>query len=152
MCSQGNKIRTNMIREIKPEEINNVLDIWLKASIKAHRFVNEEYWKSKMDVMQKTYIPSSETYVFKENNIIKGFFSLKNETLAAMFVAPEYQDQGVGHKLMDKAKSLRSRLKLTVYKENMKSIDFYKKCGFEIIKEKVDEHTGHIEILMKFSS
>ena len=141
-----------MIRKLKTEEINEILDVWLKASINAHWFIEEKFWKSKIVAMRTIYIPSSETYVFKEKDMIKGFFSIKDETLAAMFVSPEYQGKGIGYKLMDKAKTLRDRLELTVYRENHKGIDFYIKCGFETIKEKVDEHTGHIEILMKFSS
>ena len=84
-----------MIKELETEEINDVLAIWLRASVKAHSFVDNEFWESKMDVMRQTYIPSSKTYVFKENDIIKGFLSLQEETLAAMFVSPEFQGQGV---------------------------------------------------------
>ncbi len=141
-----------MIRKIEPEEINDVLDVWINASIQAHRFIDKEFWKSKIDDMRDIYIPNSDTYIFKENEIIKGFFSLHGNMLAAMFVSPEFQGNGIGQKLMAKAKPLRSRLELTVYQENLKSIEFYKKCGFRSIKEKIDEHTGHIEILMKYSS
>lgn len=141
-----------MIREFKSSDMNDILDIWLKASIKAHSFVGREFWESKIEVMRKTYIPASDTYVFIENGIIKGFFSLHGNTLAAMFVSPDFQGKGIGRQLMHKAKSLRNKLNLTVYKENPTSIDFYRKSGFEIIKEKVDEHTGHIEILMEYSS
>ncbi len=140
----------NMIRKLKTEEINDVLDIWVKASIDAHSFVSPEFWESRMDVMRDTYIPASNTYVFEENEIIKGFFSLHNDTLAAMFVSPEFHGRGIGRRLMDKAKSLRNSLELTVYKENPKSIDFYRKRGFRIIQEQIDKHTGHIEILMKY--
>lgn len=141
-----------MIRKLETEEIDVVLDVWLKASLKAHGFIDQEFWKSKIDAMRTIYIPSSETYVFKENEIIKGFFSLTDETLAAMFVSPEFQGKGVGYKLLNKAKSLRKRLELTVYKENQTSLDFYKKCGFKTVKEKADAHTGHIEVLMKYRS
>ena len=69
-------MKNNMISKLESEEINDVLDIWLKASIQAHGFISEEFWKSKIDAMRTIYIPSSETYVYKENEIIKGFFSL----------------------------------------------------------------------------
>lgn len=95
-----------MIRKFEPEEINDVLDVWINASIQAHSFIDKEFWKSKMDAMRETYIPNSDTYIFKENEIIKGFFSLHGDTLAAMFVSPEFQGNGVGCRLMDKAKSL----------------------------------------------
>ncbi len=154
MCSAeaSREPEKNMISKLKTEEINDILDIWLKASIRAHGFIDEAFWESKLDDMRTIYIPSSETYVFKENEVIKGFFSLHGDTLAAMFVSPEFQGKGVGYKLMGKAKTLRDRLELTVYQENQKGIDFYIKCGFQAIKEKVDEHTGHVETLMKFSS
>ncbi len=141
-----------MIREFESSDMNDVLDIWLKASIKAHSFVERKFWESKIDDMREIYIPASDTFVFADKGIIKGFFSLHGDTLAAMFVSPEFQGKGIGQKLMDKAKSLRNKLDLTVYKENAKSIDFYKKCGFVMIEEKVDEHTGHIEILMEHRS
>lgn len=141
-----------MIRKIEPEEIDDVLDVWINASIQAHGFIDEEFWKSKIDAMRKIYIPNSETYIFTENKFIKGFLSLHGDTLAAMFVSPEFQSNGIGRKLMEKVKTLRNRLELTVYKENPKAVEFYKKCGFNIIKEKVDVHTGHIEVLMNYSS
>jgi putative acetyltransferase len=139
-----------MIREFESADMNDVLDIWLKASIKAHSFVESRFWESKIDDMRETYIPTSDTYVFKENGIIKGFFSLHGDTLATMFVSPNFQGKGIGQKLMDKAKSIRNKLNLTVYHENPKSIQFYRKCGFAIVKERVDEHTGHIEIIMEY--
>lgn len=139
-----------MIRAFESSDMNDVLDIWLRASIEAHSFVGREFWESKIEDMRKTYIPASDTYVFMDSEVIKGFFSLYGDTLAAMFVSPDFQGNGIGQQLMGKAKSLRNKLSLTVYKENPRSIDFYRKSGFVIIKEKVDEHTGHIEILMGY--
>ena len=131
--------------------MNDVLSIWLKASIRAHGFVAEEYWESRVDDMRKIYLPSSETYVFFENGAILGFFSLQGDSLAAMFVSPDAQGKGIGQQLMNKAKSLRRKLSLSVYGENEKSIQFYRKCGFKPAKERVDEGMGHIEILMEYS-
>ena len=102
--------------------------------------------------MRETYIPDSHTYVFWENGTVKGFFSLHSDSLAAIFVSPDAQGKGIGHQLMNKAKSLRRELHLTVYRENKKSIQFYGKCGFKPVKERVDRDTGHIEILMEYSS
>lgn len=130
--------------------MNNVLDIWLKASVEAHRFVDSEFWEANVDTMRKTYIPASDTYVFVEDGTPKGFFCLCGDTLAAMFVAPESQGRGIGGQLMSKAKSLRHQLDLTVYRENSRAVDFYKKCGFTILTERIDDHTGHVEICMGY--
>ena len=102
--------------------------------------------------MRELYLPGSETYVYEENVNIKGFFSLVEENLAAIFVSPDSQGRGIGKKLIAKAKELQPVLKLTVYKKNRKSVDFYKKRGFKIIKEQTDEHTSEIEFVMTFGS
>ena len=141
-----------MIRNLQQSDIDQVIKIWLEASINSHNFVSSEFWKSKVKDMREIYIPSGETFVYEENGIIKGFLSLCNDTLAAIFVSPNSQGAGIGMSLMRKAKLIRDKLNLTVYKQNCKSVDFYKKCGFEIIKEQMDEHTGQPELLMTFNS
>lgn len=80
--------------------------------------------------MRGIYIPSGETYVYEEEGIIKGFVSLYEDTLAAILVYPNSQRTGIGKQLMRKAKEVRDNLNLSVYKENLSSIEFYKKCGF----------------------
>ena len=67
-------------------------------------------------------------------------------------VHTRFRRQGIGQKLIEKAKSLRSKLNLTVYQENPRSIDFYLKSGFSISGERLDEHTGHKELLMEYNS
>jgi putative acetyltransferase len=141
-----------MIRDFEASDMNDILNIWLEASIKAHSFVGKEFWESRIDDMREIYIPASDTYVFSDGMTVKGFFSLDKTTLAAMFVSPNAQGKGIGRRLMDKAKLLRRKLTLCVYRENPKSIQFYRKCGFTIIKERVCVHTGHIEILMEYNS
>jgi len=140
-----------MIRPFETSDMNDVLDIWLKASIQAHHFVDRTFWESQTDNMRDIYIPASDTYVFIEDDIIKGFFSLHGDTMAAMFVAPDFQGKGIGQQMMKKATSLRNKLYLAVYRENPRGIDFYRKYGFVISRERVDEHTGHMEILMEYN-
>ncbi len=141
-----------MIRKFQQSDIDQVISIWLEASIKAHDFVTSDFWKSKVKDMREIYIPSGETYVYGEERIIQGFISLYNDTIAAIFVSPGYQGKGIGKQLIQKAKDVRAILNLTVYKKNQKSIEFYKKCGFTIEQEQIDQHTRHPELLMKFSS
>jgi len=141
-----------MIRKFQQSDIDQVISIWLEASIKAHDFVGSDFWKSKVTDMREIYIPSGETYVYEEEGIIQGFVSLCNDTIAAIFVSPDFQGKGIGRQLIQKAKDVRDILNLTVYKQNQKSIEFYKKCEFTIEQERIDENTGHPELLMKFNS
>ncbi|QEM82635.1 N-acetyltransferase [Halomonas binhaiensis] len=139
-----------MIREYQEADINEVLDIWLSASIKAHCFVDAEYWQSKVSDMRSIYIPASETFVLESNGKIAGFYSLFGNTLAAIFVSPDMQGKGMGTALLDDAKGRRERLQLTVYKDNSPSVRFYEKHGFTSHGEQVDVHTGHSELIMEY--
>jgi len=116
-----------MIRKSKKSDIDQIINIWLDASIKAHGFIEKSFWQSKVQDMKEIYLPASENYVYEENNIIKAFLSLHKNTLAALFVSPDFQGTGIGTQLIKKAKSIQNNLNLTVYKENIKSINFYKK-------------------------
>ncbi len=138
-----------MIREYRESDIEHILDIWLSASIKAHDFVGPAFWKSKVSEMRTVYIPASETVVFEVDGQIAGFYCLYGSTLAAIFVSPNLQGQGIGSALMDDAKSRRSCLQLSVYSQNTPSINFYKQHGFISLGEQIDEHTGHPEFIME---
>ncbi len=71
-----------MIRKFQQSDIDQVISIWLEASIKAHDFVNSEFWKSKVKDMREIYIPSGETYVYEKEGIIKRVLnSIKNVDL-----------------------------------------------------------------------
>ena len=137
-----------MIRKFKQSDLDQVIHIWFEASIIAHDFIDSEFWKSKIDDMRSVYIPSGETYIFEEDDKIKGFVSLFKDTIAALFVSPNDQGSGIGKQLIAKCKEVRDRLNLNVYKENIKGVEFYQKCGFKTLKEQIDEHTGHPELVM----
>lgn len=48
-----------MIRKLKNEDINKVMDIWEESTIKAHDFIDKDYWKNNYDTV-KMY-----TYLFQ---------------------------------------------------------------------------------------
>jgi len=137
-----------MIRQIKDNDMDAVLDIWLAASLQAHDFVAPSFWESHVKTMRTVYIPASETYVYAEGAVLSGFYSLCGNTLAALFVAPEHQDRGVGKALLAHAKAQRTVLTVSVYKENRAARRFYLAQGFNITSEQVDTHTGHPEYVM----
>lgn len=137
-----------MIREYRPADIESVLDIWLTASIKAHDFVAPEFWESQVGNMRDIYIPASITYVYQIVGEVRGFYSLYEGILAAIFVSPQHQGCGVGKQLIQHAKFECPNLSLNVYKENQATIEFYLSQGFSIVSEQTDEHTEHQEYTM----
>lgn len=141
-----------MIRQYQAEDIEQVLAIWLKASIQALDFVAAEFWQSQVANMRDIYIPASKTYVFESEGEVIGFYSLHDALLAAIFVAPAHQGQGIGKQLMAHAKSQCSELTLNVYKDNVASYKFYLSQGFKVDNEHVCEHTGCAEYTMSMNT
>lgn len=144
--------RDDMVRTFEPQDMERVLDIWLRASIKAHDFIDASYWQSNVVAMRELYIPASQTIVIEDKSAVQGFCSLLGNQLAALFVDPDQQGRGLGRQLLEHVKSLRTELSLAVYKENSRSIAFYQSQGFTVIKEQIDPQTGHAEYLMSYKS
>ncbi|WP_052262469.1 GNAT family N-acetyltransferase [Pseudoalteromonas luteoviolacea] len=71
-------------------------------------------------------------------------------TLAAIFVLPEKQGQGVGKQLITDAKSRCNTLALSVYQRNVASVAFYQQQGFEIIAQDEDPLAGQAQYIMSW--
>ncbi len=141
-----------MIRDLNEKDLNVVIEIWYTASVIAHDFIPSNYWQEKKEDMKNMYIPSSNTFVYEDNNQLLGFISLVDNYIAAIFVATNVQGKGIGQKLMQFAKNKFSNLQLGVYAKNYQAIEFYRKQGFKIILETIDEPTGEIEVVMEFKN
>lgn len=129
-------------------DIPEVVDIWFKASIISHNFISNDYWESNKKIMENKYLPISETYLATDGKIILAFISLIDEYLAALFVKPDYQGNGVGSLLLNYVKNFKNNLQLKVYVKNTKSIKFYEAQGFLIISETIDDKTEEKEVVM----
>ncbi|UDL05959.1 N-acetyltransferase [Marinobacter sp. CA1] len=138
-----------MIRPFREQDMMAVLDIWLAASIQAHDFIEPAFWQAQVEAMREQYLPASETWVWcHDNNVVGGFLSLNGDTLAALFVAPEAQGQGIGQSLLAMAREQRPTLELTVYSANANAVSFYRRQGFTVTGEAPDAHTGAPELTM----
>ena len=142
-----------MIRKLKGEDINKVMDIWEESTIKAHDFIDKDYWKNNYDTVKNVYIPISDTFVYDDGENIKGFISIiDNEFIGALFVDVKDKGLGIGSKLIDYTISKYGKLNLAVYKENVKGVKFYTHKGFKIIKEQKNEDSGFEEYIMELKA
>jgi len=141
-----------MIRNLNSADIDNVMDIWIKSTIKAHDFISKEYWENNYDTVKNVYIPMSDTFVYEDEEGIKGFISIvNNEFIGALFVDIDFQGNGIGKKLINYVMNKYKELKLAVYKENKTSVEFYTNRGFKIVKEQINDDSGHSEYIMQKS-
>ncbi len=141
-----------MIRAFKEEDTEAVIRIWLEASILSHSFIDKAYWEEKADAMRTLYLPLSEVVVDEDKDMgeVVAFIAFVEDYLAALFVAPAHQKKGVGSRLLALAKKMRDTLELSVYAENERAVAFYRKNGFRMTNNRIEEMTGHTELLMVF--
>ncbi|MGJ0847765.1 N-acetyltransferase [Tissierella praeacuta] len=141
-----------MIKEIDVSKIDSIMKIWLEANIIAHNFIPEDYWKSNYDFV-KEVLPESTVLVYEEDEETKGFIGImENSYIAGLFVDPKYQSNGIGSRLIEKCKENYPILKLDVYAKNLKAVQFYKKHGFKIERERENDETKEIEYSMIWES
>lgn len=107
-------------------------DIWFRASMQAHPFIGEATLREQQPLMEDVYLPMATTSVAVKDGRIAGFASLLKDHIAALFVDPTAQGQGIGRELLDHASQEREQLSLEVYLHNPKAVEFYERYGFVI--------------------
>lgn len=140
-----------MIRKFKEEDTVKVMTIWTKGNFEAHSFIDKDYWLLNFNKVKDEYLKKSETFVYADNEEIKGFISLLNEGfIGALFVRKEYRRQGIGKKLINFAKDKYDKLELNVYEKNVSAMLFYASLGFVNEKIQIDGDTNEKEYIMKW--
>lgn len=142
-----------MIRLFKEEDTEAVVSLWLEASIVAHDFVPRSFWEAAAVDMRTLYLPMSDEIVLYVNDgtgELDAFMAFTGDFLAALFVAPHAQGKGLGSRMFRIARRMHPELTLAVYKENRRALAFYEKHGLRVCGERMEERTGHVELLMEF--
>ncbi|MDF2589268.1 MAG: Acetyltransferase domain [Anaerocolumna sp.] len=139
-----------MIREFLLKDLDTVMKIWLDTNINAHDFISEDFWIKNFDLV-KEILPKSEVYVYELENKIQGFVGISDGYIAGIFVSDDMRSKGIGKLLLGKCKDKYKNLSLSVYEKNKRAIEFYKREGFIIKKEQLDENTCEKEYYMVWS-
>lgn len=141
-----------MIRKATQQDIEKVMQIWLKASLQAHDFIAADFWRQRLPEVRDVYLPQAETFVYEDKHQIKGFISvILDNFIGALFVDTAYQHRSIGSKLLDYVRQNRPNLTLKVYARNKAALNFYQKNDFKILVEKKDDATGENELIMSWA-
>ena len=138
-----------MIRKFKYSDLDFVSEIWLDTNIKAHNFIEKEYFISNLEEVKKAFL-DAEIYVYENDKTkeIQGFIGLIGNYIAGIFVKYGCQSKGIGKNLLDYTKTIKSSINLKVYKKNNRGIKFYLREGFSIKSEDLDDFTKEVELNM----
>ena len=140
-----------VIRSMMEKDTSQIMKIWLHSNIEAHDFIPADYWNNQTEYVEKALL-QAEVYVYGDGSRILGFAGLTGDYLAGIFVRSDLRSKGIGRLLLEHLKSGRRCLTLHVYKENAAALRFYKKNGFQISAEDIDEMTGEREYEMIWKS
>ncbi len=95
------------------------------------------------------WLPASETLVFEVEGRVVGFLSLVGNEVGGLFVHPDHHRRGIGSALLDRARSMRSVLELSVFEDNPIGRAFYEGHGFAEVGRRMNEDAGHMEIRLR---
>lgn len=138
-----------MIRKFESKDIDTVMQTWKNENIKVHDFIKKEYWESNFEYV-KNILPNAEIFVYIYKEEVVGFIGLNGNYIEGIFVDTDNQYNGIGTALLNKVKEDRGILTLKVYQKNINAVDFYKKNGFKVIEEGIDQETGEKELNMRW--
>ena len=64
-----------MIRALRPEDLDQVMQIWLDANLEAHCFLPESYWCDHMEEVRAA-LPAAQVFVYQDWEGLQGFAGL----------------------------------------------------------------------------
>ena len=131
-----------MIRKHKPEDLEQILDIWYKSSTLAHPFLEVSFVDKVKEDMRNLYIPGSETWVYIKNNSLVGFISMMGNEIGGLFVLPNQHSKGIGTQLVNMVSELHNELEVEVFKKNEIGRAFYSKYGFILLNQFFHEESN----------
>ena len=133
-----------MIRKFQVADLDAVSRIWLQTNLEAHDFVPDQFWQDQLADVKKAFL-AADLYVAEEDEKIAGFIGLEGDQVSGLFVAAPYQSRGIGKALLDEAKQSRQQLRLRVYEQNPRALEFYEREDFKFQGEETDPYTGEPE-------
>ena len=139
-----------MIKKMTVDDIEDIMRIWLDENIKAHNFISKCYWVNNYNAVREVLL-DAEVYCFKSKGLVLGFIGLNDDYIEGIFVDFKHQHKGIGRKLLNYVKSIKSSLGLSVYEKNAGAIQFYRNNDFEIVFIQNEDANNEIEYIMKWS-
>lgn len=139
-----------MIREAQSGDLDRLMQLWLTTNLEAHSFVPADYWTGNFEAVAGM-LPEAMIYVYEDSDGIQGFVGLMENYIAGIFVSSAAQSMGIGKRLLERAKEGREELSLHVYQKNARAVDFYRREGFVVECEGMDEENGEADFCMSWS-
>ncbi len=129
---------TEVIRPYQPADEAAVVDVWHSSGRAAYRFLPT--WQAftlehAREVFRNVIAPRCELWVGTHGEQVVAYLALQGSYIDRLYVAPIYQRQGWGSRLLAHAKSLRpDGLELHTHLENYPARALYEQHGFVAVQ------------------
>ena len=121
------------IKRAEKSQTYEILDLWLRTAVHSNPFIENNFWEKYYDKIKNKYFTDSEGFVYIVDNKIVGFICVtEDNSIAGLFVDPDYQKKGIGTEMIEFAKTEYSLLHLMVYAKNRSMLNFSTHRGFVI--------------------
>jgi putative acetyltransferase len=121
------------IRRSRRDEVDLLLDIWVRAVQQTHDFLTPADIAFYRPLVRDRYLPFAELWVAVEDDRPVGFLGMAGNKAESLFVDPDHHRRGVGRALLAHAFRLYGPLRIDVNEQNHAARAFYRRMGFEEI-------------------
>ncbi|HMP95162.1 MAG TPA: GNAT family N-acetyltransferase, partial [Phnomibacter sp.] len=126
----------------QPAYRNQLLQVW-EASVQAtHHFLQPLHWQQILTIVHTLPFENLGVYCLFINHELVAFLATSQHQLSMLFVAPQWQHQGLGSYLLHWAIQHKGVTHLDVNAQNDQAIKFYESHGFELHAQSPTDDLG----------
>lgn len=121
------------IREANQADYPTIMHIWETAVQATHNFLAEADFELFKRLIPTEFLPQLKVFIIEEQNIAQAFFSVSDDNLEMLFVAPDAHGKGYGRIAVNYATQELGIRKVDVNEQNEQAVGFYLKVGYKQI-------------------
>ena len=140
-----------MIRRFAPSDEDDIIRVWLAATISGQSFLSEEHWRAMEPEVRDRLLPAAQTWVVDDGMGVVAFISILGDLIGGLFTHPDHQGEGHGRALVEHASRSLDPLFVEVFAANDEALRFYRSRGFTDHEDGVDPESGLPILIMRMS-
>ena len=121
---------------------DQVLAVWERSVLATHDFLDPTDFNSIKEIVHTINFTAFQVYCLVVDQKVAGFVGVADRKVEMLFLDPLFLGQGLGKKLMDFAMIELNANKVDVNEQNLNSVRFYKKFGFETYERTEKDDQG----------
>lgn len=110
---------------------DQVLAVWERSVLATHHFLDPTDFNSIKEIVHTINFTAFQVYCLVVDHKVAGFVGVADRKVEMLFLDPLFFGRGFGKKLMDFAMIELDANKVDVNEQNLNSVRFYEKLGFE---------------------